>query len=157
MPFELFMVSETLEPVTVEGGMKVVPHYTFADVPDCNVAVVGAQHGSPALQGWLGKVAPSADVLMSVCTGVNHLARAGLLDGKAATIHHDFYDRFARDNPKVDLRRGVRFVENERISTSGGESCGIDLSLRIVERYFGREVAQATAEYIEHQGEGWML
>jgi len=55
------------------------------------------------------------------------------------------------------LRRGVRFVENERISASGGETCGIDLSLRAVERYFGRSVAKRTAKFIAYNGKGWVV
>jgi len=157
MPFDLFLVSEKLDPVTVEGGMKIVPRYTFENVPACQVAVIGAQEGSKAMLDWLGKVVVTADVTMSVCTGVTHLARAGLLREKSATIHHDFYDRFARNYPDVDVRRGVRFVENEKVSTAGGETCGIDLALRVVERYFGRSVAERTATYIEHQGKGWIV
>jgi transcriptional regulator GlxA family with amidase domain len=94
---------------------------------------------------------------MSVCTGVRHLAKAGLLTGQSATTHHDFYDTFAKDYPDIDLRRGVRFVENKQISTSGGETCGIDLALRVVDRYFGRRVAERTATYIEHEGKGWIV
>jgi transcriptional regulator GlxA family with amidase domain len=157
MPFELFMVSDKLEPVTVEGGMKVVPHYTFETVPACRVVVVGAQRGSDKMQEWLRKIAPTADVTMSVCTGVTQLARAGLLAGKSATIHHDFYDSFAKKYPDIDVRRGVRFVENEKISTSGGETCGMDLALRVVERYFGRKVAERTATFMEYQGQGWIV
>jgi transcriptional regulator GlxA family with amidase domain len=157
MPFELFMVSDKLDPVTVEGGMKVVPHCTFENAPACKIAVIGAQRGSDQMQEWLRQVAPTANVTMSVCTGVRHLAKAGLLAGKSATTHHDFYDSFAKDFPQIDLRRGVRFVENEKISTSGGETCGIDLALRVVDRYFGKKVAQRTAVYIEHEGRGWMV
>ena len=109
------------------------------------------------MQEWLRRIAPTANVTMSVCTGVRHLAKAGLLAGKSATTHHDFYDSFAKDFPQIDLRRGVRFVENEKISTSGGETCGIDLALRVVDRYFGKKVAQRTAVYIEHEGKGWMV
>ena len=157
MPFELFTVSDKLDSVTVEGGMKVVPDYTFANVPACKVAVVGAQRGSNEMQEWLRKIVTTADITMSVCTGVTQLAKAGLLAGKSATIHHDYYDRFAKQYPDIDLRRGVRFVENEKISTSGGETCGIDLALRVVERYFGRKVADQTAVFVEHQGKGWMV
>jgi transcriptional regulator GlxA family with amidase domain len=157
MPFELFMVSDKLDPVTVEGGMKVVPHHTFENVPECKVAVIGAQRGSDKMQEWLRKIAPTADVTMSVCTGVTQLAKAGLLARKSATIHHDFYDSFAKDYPDIDVRRGVRFVENEKISTSGGETCGVDLALRVVDRYFGRKVAERTAVFVEHQGKGWIV
>ena len=157
MPFELFMVSDKLDPVTAEGGMKIVPNYTFENAPACKVAVIGAQRGSREMQEWLRKVALAADVTMSVCIGVTQLAKAGLLAGKSATIHHDFYDSFAKDYPDIDVRRGVRFVENEKISASGGETCGIDLALRVVERYFGRMVAERTAVFVEHQGKGWIV
>jgi transcriptional regulator GlxA family with amidase domain len=157
MPFELFMVSDKLDPVTVEGGMKISPHYTFENAPACKVAVIGAQRGSEKMQEWLRKIVPTADVTMSVCTGVTQLAKAGLLAGKSTTIHHDFYDSFGKDYPDIDVRRGVRFVENEKISTSGGETIGIDLALRVVERYFGRKVAETTAVFVEHQGKGWIV
>jgi putative intracellular protease/amidase len=157
MPFALFMVAETLDAVTVEGGMRIVPHYTFENAPACKVAVVPAQRGSDKLQEWLRKVVAAADVTMSVCTGARVLAKAGLLAGKAATIHHDHYDSFAKDYPDIDVKRGVRFVENEKVSTSGGETCGIDLSLRVVERYFGRSVAETTAAFIEHRDKGWIV
>lgn len=157
MPFQLFVMSEKIEPVTVENGMKVIPHYTFENAPASQVVVVPAQHGSEALHSWLRKVAPVADVTMSVCVGATQLARARLLNGKSATTHHDYYEQFAKEFPDVDLKRGVRFVENEKISTAGGETCGIDLSLRVVERYFGRAVAARTASFIEHQGKGWMV
>jgi transcriptional regulator GlxA family with amidase domain len=96
--------------------------------------------------------------MMSVCTGAFQLGRAGLLAGKEATTHHDFFDRFAQAFPDVTLRRGHRFVEgSERIATSGGLTSGVDLALRVVERYFGRQVAQNTADYMEYQSTGWRI
>ena len=94
---------------------------------------------------------------MSVCTGAFQLAKAGLLAGKSATTHHDFIDRLAKQFPDVDVKRGLRFVEGEKISTAGGLTSGIDLALRVVERYFGREIAQKTAAYMEYQSQGWMV
>jgi transcriptional regulator GlxA family with amidase domain len=77
----------------------------------------------------------------------------------AATTHHDFYDRFARRYQDVELRRGKRFVENpvQKIASAGGLSSGIDLALRVVERYFGRPVAQRTAAYMEYESTSWMI
>jgi transcriptional regulator GlxA family with amidase domain len=51
----------------------------------------------------------------------------------------------------------LRFVEEEKISTAGGLSSGIDLALRVVDRYFGRDVAQNTATYMEYQSKGWIV
>jgi len=157
MPFELFTVSEKTEALTGSGGLKLVPDYTFDTAPQPKVVVVPAQRGSQALHAWLRKMVTSTDVLMSVCTGAFQLGKAGLLSGKSATTHHDFLDRFAKSFPDVTVKRGLRFVEEERISTAGGLSSGIDLALRVVDRYFGRDVAQATATYMEYQSKGWVV
>jgi YHS domain-containing protein len=58
--------------------------------------------------------------------------------------------------PDIHVKRGVRFVEDGNLASSGGLSCGIDLALRVVERYFGREVASEAAFDLEYQGPGWM-
>ena len=157
MPFQLFTVAEKIETITGSGGLKLVPDYTFDTAPAPTVVVVPAQRGSKALHAWLRRVVESTDVLMSVCTGAFQLGHAGLLKGKSATTHHDFFDQFARAFPDVTLKRGLRFVEEERISTAGGLSSGIDLALRVVDRYFGRDIAQQTAVYMEYQSKSWIV
>jgi len=155
--FDLFTVSDKTETLTASGGLKIVPDYTFETSPQPKIVVVPAQMGSSALPAWLRKVTPATDVTMSVCAGVFQLARAGLLSGKSATTHHDFLDRLAKEFPDIDVKRGLRFVEGEKISTAGGLTSGFDLALRVVERYFGREIAQNTATYMEYQSKGWIV
>lgn len=156
-PFRLYTVSEKTEPLRGSAGLQLVPDYTFENAPQPKVIVVPAQRGSQALHDWLRKASPATDVTMSVCTGAFQLARAGLLSGQSATTHHDFLDRLAKQFPDINVKRGLRFVEaNNRISTAGGLSSGIDLALRVVDRYFGREVAQQTAFYMEYQSKGWI-
>ena len=156
MPFQLFTISDKTEPITGSGGLKLVPDYTFESAPQPKVVVVPAQRGSQALHAWLRKMVSSTDIVMSVCTGAFQLGKAGLLSGKSATTHHDFLDRFAQTFPDVTVKRGLRFVEEEKVSTAGGLSSGIDLALRVVDRYFGRDAAQATATYMEYQSKGWI-
>ena len=156
-PFRLYTVSDKTEAIEASGGMKIIPDYTFENAPAPKVVVIPAQAGSKALHAWLRKIVDSTDVTMSVCTGAFQLGRAGLLSGKEATTHHDFFDQFARAFPDVKLKRGLRFVEGTRISTAGGLTSGIDLALRVVERYFGRETAERTAFYMEYQSKGWIV
>lgn len=156
-PFSLYTVSDKTEPIRASGGMRIIPDYTFETAPAPKVVVIPAQSGSPALHEWLRKIVNSTDVTMSVCTGAFHLGRAGLLAGKEATTHHDFFDQFAAAFPDVKLKRGLRFVEGPKISTAGGLTSGIDLALRVVERYFGRKVAEQTAVYMEYQSKGWIV
>jgi len=155
MPFDLYTVAESTDPVEATGGLMLVPDYAFADAPQPDVIVVPAVKRSPAMLDWLRQASPGADITMSVCTGAFVVAEAGLLDGKSATTHHQFFDQFAERYPKVELQRGRRFVENSGISTAGGLTSGIDMALRVVERYFGTEVAQRTADYMEYESDGW--
>src|SRR5690349_1766623 len=155
--FNLYTVSEKTEPIEASAGMKIIPDYTFETAPAPKVVVIPAQAGSPALHAWLRKIVDSTDVTMSVCTGAFQLGRAGLLNGQEATTHHDFFEQFAKAFPDVKLKRGLRFVENQKISTAGGLTSGIDLALRVVERYFGRETAEQTAVYMEYQSRGWVV
>jgi transcriptional regulator GlxA family with amidase domain len=158
MPFELFTVAETTQPLRATGGLKIVPDHDFASAPAPRLIVVPAQsRPSPAMKQWLRKASQQTDVTMSVCTGAFVLGSAGLLSGQVATTHHEYYDKFAELFPDVQLKRGVRFVENDRISTAGGLTSGIDLALHVVERYFGAEVAQRTAAFMEHESTRWKV
>lgn len=158
MPFQLFTVAESTQPLQATGGMKIIPDYSYADAPQAHVIVVPAQRiASEPTRQWLRHASVKTDVTMSVCTGAFVLGAAGLLDGLSATTHFSAYDEFARVFPRVKLQRGVRFVENEKISTSAGLSAGIDLALHVVERYFGRDVAAHTAKHMEYESDGWKV
>jgi putative intracellular protease/amidase/YHS domain-containing protein len=157
MPFELYTVSDSREPIRVSGGMQIVPDFTFEDAPPPKVIVIPAQGGeTPKMLDWIRKSAPQTDVVMSVCTGAFVLADTGLLAGKSATTHHSSFRRLAIKFPDVHVRRGARYVEEGNLATAGGLSSGIDLALRVVERYFGRKAATETAYQMEYQGQGWL-
>jgi len=79
------------------------------------------------------------------------VARAGLLDGLKATTHHTAYDEFEKAFPQVTLVRGAKFVENATVSSSGGESSGIDLALRVIERYYGTQASKNAAYNMEYR------
>jgi putative intracellular protease/amidase/YHS domain-containing protein len=155
--FNLYTVAETTKPVTASAGLKIVPDYTFQTAPSPKVIVIPAQNGdSPEMREWIRKSSKTADVTMSVCTGAYVLAKTGLLSGKAATTHHSAYSEFAMKFPDIQLKRGARFVEDGNLASSGGLSSGIDLAVRVVERYYGRERAEQTADMMEYQGRGWL-
>lgn len=151
MPFRLFTVADSSAPVRATGGLRITPDRTVDDAFAPRVIVVPAMRASARVIEWLRRASATADLTLSVCTGAFVLARAGLLAGRAATTHHDFLDRLAQDFPDLKVERGRRFVEGGRIATAAGLTSGIDLALRVVERYFGRGVADATARYMEYE------
>jgi len=151
--FEVFTLGESREPI----DQSLIPDYTYEDAPEAQVIVVPGEADSPALSEWLKRVNKNADVTMSVCYGARQLAKIGLLDGQVATTHHDYIEPYAKEFPKVHWVSGVRFAEGPNISTSAGVTAGIDLALRVFERYFGRAKALAAARMIEYEGTRWMV
>jgi transcriptional regulator GlxA family with amidase domain len=163
--FHLFTVSDSTDQLHTSGniapdgtptGLRITPDYSFANAPQPKVIMMGAQSGhTPAKIAWIRKAAEKADFVFSNCTGAFLLAKTGLLDGLTATTHHDFFDSFEKEFPKVKLDRGTRYVDNGKFITSGGLTSGIDGALHIVERIYGRKVAEEVVAYMEYSGDGW--
>jgi putative intracellular protease/amidase len=151
MPFDQYLVAKSSDPVATESGMQIVPAFTFTSAPQPDVLIVGAQPRSRELTAYIQQASRGAAVTASVCTGAFRVAEAGLFDGLPATTHHAFYDEFEREFPQVQLVRDVRYVENPTVASAGGLTSGIDLALRIVERYFGSQIATDTAHYLEYK------
>ena len=156
MPFNTYTVSDSLKPVKAVNGLMIVPNYSFETAPKPQVIVIPAQGGrSDAQKAWLLSNSATADVTMSVCTGASMLAQYGLLDGLTATTHHMYAANMQKQYPAVHFVSGTRFVDNGKVATAGGLTSGIDLALHVVERYYGRDVAQVTADFLEYRGELW--
>ena len=157
--FAPYMVAASKDPVIVGGGMRIVPDYTFKTAPQPKIIVIPAMDRMTAsldMYEWIRNASKATDVTMSVCNGAFVLAKSGLLSGKSATCHHGGYFRFAAEFPDVHLKRGARFVEEGNLASAGGISSGIDLALRVVERYTGKQAAADVADGMEYQGKGWL-
>lgn len=137
----------------IMSGLAFTPDYTFDTAPQPQVVVMGAQANfeGRAKLAWLQKVAPAAEVILSVCTGNFIAGYAGLLDGLKATTHHRYYDRFARIFPRVELIREQRVVDNGKFVSGGGITAGIDAALHIVRRHFDDSVVRETIKYMEYR------
>lgn len=161
--FEMFTVSDRQRAFRGSGGLMITPDYAVDNAPVPDVVVVPHfDQPSPtdpaeisAIHQWIRHSHERALLTMSICTGAFQLAKIGLLDAIPMTTNRLASDNFAKTFPKIDLRRGPRFVEVGRIATAGGLSAGIDLALRVVSRFHGAEVAQSTASRMEYAGVGW--
>jgi transcriptional regulator GlxA family with amidase domain len=81
----------------------------------------------------------------SVCAGAEVLGRAGLLDGRTCTTHHDVQEDLARRHPKATVVRDVLFTTDDRVITSAGIASGIDLALHLVATRHGPAAAARVA------------
>jgi transcriptional regulator GlxA family with amidase domain len=155
-PFQVSLVAERRGLVTLRNNFRVEAHATLAECSAPDILIVPGGQGTrkemhnPALVEWVRRTAGQAELVLSVCTGSLVLASAGLLGGLEVTTHHGALDLLQQTAPTARVREGVRFLDNGRIVVSAGISAGIDMSLHIVERLLGQELAEETAGYMEY-------
>ena len=94
----------------------------------------------------LQRLATTQADIASNCSGAFFLAAAGLLDGKAATTHWGYADKFKQDYPLVDLQENQFVTQSGNIFCAAGGSAFYDLALLLIERYCGREVSTQVAK-----------
>ena len=168
-PFEVFSVASNQgdspafnvytvarkSPVTARNGLSVNPDYPLESCPKPHILLVPGGIGTrremenETLIDWIGQTATNAELVLSVCTGALLLGKAGLLDGLETTTHHVAYDLLREIVPTCTVHEDRRFVDNGKFITSAGIAAGIDMSLHVVQRMLGRDVAVATAHHME--------
>ena len=141
--------------VATRAGLSLQAEVGFNDHPGLDVVVVpgGALTDLPedaAAVDWIARVAETARVTASVCTGAFLLARAGLLNGLRATTHWEDIPSLRGRFPGIQVHDGPRWIDEGRVLTSGGVSAGIDMSLHLVARLAGRDTALATARQMDY-------
>ena len=135
-------------------SLQMLPQVSIRNVKRADVVIVPASgldlehqfERHRALFPWLRKMAAQGALIAGCCTGAAYLAEAGLLDGREATTHWATADDFARRFPKVDWRPEKLITEDRRVLCSGGVYSSMDLSLYLVEKLCGHEVALQCAK-----------
>lgn len=155
-PFGVQLVSAESGPIKARYGLRILPDCRFSDCPRVDILIVPGglvekELERAELSAWVLSVNRSAEIVASVCTGSFILAKAGILDRLSATTHWEDIDEFSQKFPEVEVREDVRWVDENRILTSAGISAGIDMSLHIVSRLEGRELAERTARQMDYR------
>ena len=96
---------------------------------------------------WIRREARRGAIIGGLCTAGYTLAKAGLLDGKKATIHWENQDSFTEEFDEVELTKSVFVMDGNRFTTAGGTS-SIDLMLKLIADDHGEELANAVADQL---------
>ncbi len=152
--FEVQSVGEA-QLVQARAGLKLLADLDLdravqADLLIVPGGVVDAPLASPAALAWIAAQARGARITASVCTGAFLLAGSGVLQcDERVTTHWEDVAELRERFPGLEVLENVRWVDNGRTVTSAGISAGIDMSLHLVERLAGRELALATARQMD--------
>ena len=153
--WNIWLVAEEESLVEARGVFQVKPHYSIQNVPELDVLiVVGGVHSDELRKteviNWIRKTTEKTQITASVCTGAFLLPEAGLLDGLEVTTHWKNILDLQRNYPNLRVRKGIRWIEQGKLFTAAWISAGIEMSLELVARLAGAELAERTARQMEY-------
>ncbi|MFC6719514.1 DJ-1/PfpI family protein [Natrialbaceae archaeon GCM10025810] len=155
----LVTLEEADDLVTASHGLRIEPDGTLGQ-PDLLIVPGGGWATGGGVRAVVEDgSAPSAvescyvdgSTVASVCTGAMVLAEAGLLEGRPATTHAVAKDDLEAYAGSV---KDERVVDDGDVLTAGGVTSGLDLTLWLLEREFGEDIAGQVSEEMEYERRG---
>lgn len=150
--------------VASNQGPKTMAEFGFKDCPPLDLILVPGGFGAVTTLrdqdtlNFIRERSAKSEITMSVCNGASILAASGLLDGRPATTNKAYWSLATSPGPNVKWVKKARWVDDGKIVTSSGVSAGIDMTLHVVERLYGKKAAESLAngtEYEWHQDSSW--
>jgi len=100
---------------------------------------------SEKIIAWLIYQYQNKALLASTCIGSFILAKTKLLDGKEATTHWIYEDKFKKEFPNIKLDINKILIDQKGIITAGGIHAYLDLCLYIIEKTHSNRTANQLA------------
>jgi transcriptional regulator GlxA family with amidase domain len=142
------------KPITASNGISLNPDFSVKEDPPADFIIVCSGGDADQLTAqqpikWIRKNLRRGAHLGSVADGAFYLARAGLLDDYACTLHWRSQPAFVEAFPHISLRRTVYVIDRTRFTSAGGVGA-FDMMLDIIERHHGEAMARRVAEWFVH-------
>lgn len=152
--FRVRTASLTGKAVRTPYGALITPEATLDEIERTDIVIVptsGLELDAKVLENsailpWLRRHHAAGAYVAGVCMGAAYLAEAGLLDGRIGTTHWALREVFAARYPTVRWRPELFVTEDGRLLCSGGVAAAMDVSLYLVEKLCGHEIAVQTAK-----------
>ncbi len=154
--FDVKIVTKDGKPVKSKNQAAIYPNGSIHDVDAIDVIIISSFSDYDTVRTstesieWLKEHNKKGATIASVCAGTYILAETGLLSGKTATTHWGFANDFTKKYPKVNLQPGKIITDEGNLLCSGGCNSYIDLSIYLVEKYCGRNIALESSKAMLH-------
>jgi transcriptional regulator GlxA family with amidase domain len=140
--------------VQCDGPIYIKPDVALAAVrktdlifiPTTGITVEDVVERNAPVVPWMKRWHKRGAAIASVCSGVGLVAATGMLDGKRATTHWGLAERFREKYPKVKWMPELMVTEDGKFYCGGGVHAALDLSLYLVEKFCGHDVAVQSAK-----------
>ncbi len=152
--FQVTTASADGKAVNCDGPIQIKPAAAIKDIrktdlifiPTTGLSVDDVVERNAPVVPWLIRWRKRGAEIASVCSGVGLVAETGMLDGKRATTHWGLAERFREKYPRVHWMPELMVTEDHGFYCGGGVHAALDLSLYLVEKFCGHEIAMQSAK-----------
>ncbi|MDR6525701.1 transcriptional regulator GlxA family with amidase domain [Chryseobacterium rhizosphaerae] len=162
--YHCYTVGKTRDAVYAEANtMAIVPTYDLQTCPKPDMIVIPGTNPDQVMQylkdddfqntvlNWVKDHCHNGTVIFTVCTGSMLLSETGILDHYDITTHSMLLDALEQHNTESNVKRGVRFVDQEQLITTAGITAGIDAALYLIGKHHGQEAVDTIVQLFEYQ------
>jgi len=140
--------------VNCDGPIQIKPAAAIKDIrntdlifiPTTGISIDDVVERNAPVVPWLKRWHKRGAEIASVCSGVGLVAETGMLDGKRATTHWGLAERFREKYPRVKWMPELMVTEDHGFYCGGGVHAALDLSLYLVEKFCGHDIAMQSAK-----------
>lgn len=135
-------------PISIKPMMSIhnVRRTDLIFIPTTGISIDDVVERNAPVVPWLKRWHKRGAEIASVCSGVGLVAATGMLDGKRATTHWALAGRFREKYPKVKWMPELMVTEDRGFYCGGGVHAALDLSLYLVEKFCGHDIALESAK-----------
>ncbi|MBZ5686933.1 MAG: helix-turn-helix domain-containing protein [Acidobacteriia bacterium] len=152
--FQVRTASANGRPVLCDGPIHIQPMSAIHDIrrtdlifiPTTGLSLDDVVERNAPVVPWLKRWHKRGAAIASVCSGVGLVAATGMLDGKRATTHWALAERFREKYPKVKWMPELMVTEDRDLYCGGGVHAALDLTLYLVEKFCGHDIAMENAK-----------
>ena len=147
------------ESVKLANGIRILPDCSLDTAPKADTIFIPPIWGNPdavinrnkSLIKWLQLQKDTGCKFIATGTGVCLLADSGLLDGKVATTHWYYFDKFEKKYPQINLKRHHFIIQDGAITSIGSINALLDYVLYLIENHYGQAVSQVVEQHYSHE------
>ena len=152
--FQVTTASADGKAVNCDGPIQIKPAAAIQDIrktdlifiPTTGLSIDDVVERNAPVVPWLKRWRKRGAEIASVCSGVGLVAETGMLDGRRATTHWGLAERFREKYPRVHWMPELMVTEDHGFYCGGGVHAALDLSLYLVEKFCGHDIAMQSAK-----------
>jgi len=154
--FDVKIVTKDGKPAKSRNQAAIYPNCSIRDILSTDLIIISSFSDYNTLGTsdeaieWLRIHNNKGATIASVCAGTFILAETGLLNGKTATTHWGLANDFRERYPDIKLQPEKIITDEGNLLCSGGCTSYIDLSVYLVERFCGKDIALESSKAILH-------